>query len=100
MDETKVLSSYLKSSPSAYAMGKAIVLLLAIRLEVQHQTVHQRIATLLHKTAVVGDVAAPVDKVLQLEGSRQHQTDELHALPYNSPRSPTFRAPRSKEIRS
>ena len=100
MDETKVFSNYMKSSSSLYAVGETVVLLLTIRLKVQHQTVHQRVVDLLYETAIVRDIAASADKVLQFKRPRQHQSDQLHALPCHSPPSLTFRAPRSKVMRS
>lgn len=99
-DETKVFSNYMEPSSSLYAVGEAVVFLLTICLKIHHQAVHQRVVDLLCETAIVRDVAASVDKVLQFKRPRQHQSDQLHALPYYSSPCPTFRAPRSKVMRS
>lgn len=72
MDETKAFSNYMKSSSGLYAVGETVVLLLTIRLKVQHQTVHQRVVGLLCETAIIRDIAASVDKVLQFKRPCQH----------------------------
>jgi len=72
MDETKAFSNYMKSSSGLYAVGETVVLLLTIRLKVQHQTVHQRVVDLLCETAIIRDIAASVDKVLQFKRPCQH----------------------------
>ena len=72
MDETKAFCYYLKSSSCLYSFGEKVVLLLTIRLKLQHQTVHQRVVDLLCETAIIRDIAASVDKVLQFKRPCQH----------------------------